>query len=1040
MTGRSTLAAGALRLAAVVCLLAPVAAALAAPTSELRFRKLVAPGADDKTIAALLQDRQSFIWVGALNGGLYRYDGYRAVKYAYDPANPRSLPSDRVSIVYEDQKGRIWIGTYDGLARFDPATNDFTRFKLGTLVGVPHLVRNIISDGKDGLWLGTWAGIQHFNPDTGAYIQYLHKDGDPGSPQSNGADSMALDARGGLWFETWPRGLDYLPPGGKAFQHFRVDSDAAPDAQANAVHALRMDRAQRLWIGTGNGVYRWTDGSDWSTRARMASPDSRVSNFFEDGEGTMWAGTWTAGLLRWRAGSDRLVQFTTRGGDPHSLHIPGVAAVMRDRTNMLWVGTFNAGISVSNLGSQGFARFVLPLENVPDPQPNVTTQAIAPAGDGRLWVGGLNGLSLNDVAGGTMLRTLRMRPGQADTLASDRINHLYQQPGGPLWIGTSAGLSRLDRPDGPVQTVHFGEGAADLVAVIAPGRDGMLWLGTDDSTIHYDPRSGRRRVYRIEKDQPQGRRIAGASTIVEDRQGRVWMASQWRRGLEMLDPASGRFRFFEHGGGGPGALSDDAVSSLHEDGQGRLWAGTAKGLDQIVTGADGAIRFVPQSARSGSERVFAIQSEAGGRLWLSTEDALIRYDPASGKSDRYTAVDGLIDNFKVGAAFTAPDGTLYFAGAPGVSIVRPALVGVVSVAPTVAITDISVFNRSLGTGLPPGVRLDGPLHAPRGVELPPGQSVLSIEFAALHFTSPGLNRYAYMLEGFDRDWVQADAAHRIATYTNLAPGSYSFRVKASNDRGLWGGQAADLAVTVRPAFWQTWWFRGLCAAALLLALAGAYWARIGALKRIQRRLAALVAERTGELEQSNRQLAESNAKLALLSSTDGLTGVSNRRAFDVALEEAWARATRGGEPLALALIDVDHFKLYNDTYGHQDGDRCLRAVAAALAAQCRRPDDLAARYGGEEFALLLPLNDEAGALQLAADACAAVAALRMPHAASSEGIVTVSIGVAFLAPTPGQSAELLLRRADQALYDAKRSGRNRVHLAAGSLAAEAGSV
>ena len=1014
-----------------VCLLLLAHGALAAPTSELRFRKLVAPGADDKTIAALLQDRQSFIWVGALNGGLYRYDGYRAVKYAHDPDNPRSLPSDRVSIVYEDKRGRIWIGTYDGLARFDPASNDFTRFKIGTLVGVPHLVRNIISDGKDGLWLGTWAGIQHFDPETGRYTQYLHKDGDPDSPASSGADSMALDARGGLWFETWPGGLDYLPPGGKAFQHFRVDSDAAPDAQANAVHALRMDHAQRLWIGTGNGVYRWTDGSDWSTRVRMESPDSRVSNFFEDKEGTMWAGTWTAGLLRWRTDSDRLVQFTTRGGDPHSLHIPGVAAVMRDRADMLWVGTFNAGISVSNLGSQGFSRFVLPLENIPDPQPNVTTQAIAPAGAGRIWMGGLNGLSLNDIASGTMLRNYRVQPGKPGTLESDRINSLYQQPDGPLWVGTNAGLARLDRPDGPFKVIHFGSGREEMVAVVAPGSDGMLWIGTDNSAIHYDPRSGKQRVYGVDKDNPNGRRVLGASAILEDRQRRVWMASQWRRGLEMLDLRSGRFQFFEHGGAG--TLSDDAVSSLHEDAQGRIWAGTAKGLDQIITGADGAISFAPQSARSGRERVFAIRSEAGGRLWLSTEESLIRYDPVSGVAEHYTAVDGLIDNFKVGAAFTADDGALYFAGAPGVTIVRPSQVGVASVAPVAAIVDISVFNRSLAAGLPDGVRLDGPLSAPRGVELPPGQSVLSIEFAALHFTSPGLNRYAYMLEGFDRDWVQADAAHRIATYTNLAPGRYTFRVKASNDRGVWSAQAASLTLTVRPAYWQTWWFRGLAVAALLLALAGIYWARVGALKRTQRKLAALVAERTGELEHSNRQLADSNARLAQLSNTDGLTGVSNRRAFDAALEAAWARAMRGGEPLALALVDVDHFKLYNDTYGHQDGDRCLQMVATALEAQCRRPDDMAARYGGEEFALLLPLNDEAGALRLADDARAAVAALHMPHAVSSHGIVTVSIGVAFLTPLPGQSSELLLRRADQALYNAKRSGRNRVTSAAESM-------
>ena len=299
--------------------------------------------------------------------------------------------------------------------------------------------------------------------------------------------------------------------------------------------------------------------------------------------------------------------------------------------------------------------------------------------------------------------------------------------------------------------------------------------------------------------------------------------------------------------------------------------------------------------------------------------------------------------------------------------------------------------------------------------------MFAIEFAALHFTDPGLNRYAYQLEGFDRDWVMADAGHRVATYTNLNPGKYLFKVKAANNRGLWNESPSTLAITILPPFWKTWWFRALVVTLVVALLAAAFSQRVRSLTRSKRRLEELVGART-------RELAESNAKLAALSTTDALTGVINRRGFDAALADEWSRAARSGEPLALAMLDVDHFKLYNDHYGHQAGDQCLRAVAQAIAAHARRPGDLVARYGGEEFVLLAPLSYGPQALQMAHEMCAAVAALALPHANAPCGFVTVSIGVAALVPECSDGADELVWKADQALYRAKQAGRNCANL------------
>ncbi|MES2317442.1 MAG: two-component regulator propeller domain-containing protein [Pseudomonadota bacterium] len=238
--------AGCLRkLLAFACLLL-CAWTFAAPAPALRFKRMTALATDDLSVLATLQDRQGFIWMASLNGGLYRYDGYQAVRFVNDPQDKTSLPSDRTTALFEDKAGRIWVATRDGLARFNPGNGTFTRFLPLPAPGSPRMIKNIISDGADGMWLATWAGLQHFDPANGKLVQYQHDDAVPDSIGSNSLDALALDAKGGLWIGTWPGGLDYLAPGSKSFQHFRVDSAHAPNPEVNLVYALHMDARNRL--------------------------------------------------------------------------------------------------------------------------------------------------------------------------------------------------------------------------------------------------------------------------------------------------------------------------------------------------------------------------------------------------------------------------------------------------------------------------------------------------------------------------------------------------------------------------------------------------------------------------------------------------------------------------------------------------------------------------------------------------------------------------------------------------------------------------
>jgi len=1045
LLGRCTmLLALSLPLTSAIASAAPAPAAAMASQAHpnapsLRFRKLGPLGNNEPSMLALLQDRQGFVWIGTHSNGLYRYNGYHAVKYAHQQDKPGALPHDRVAALFEDGAGRLWAGTSNGLARYNPESNDFTPFLPED--GPPNkgIIKNIVGDGKGGMWVGTWGGLQHFDPAAGKFsATYQHHPQQPDSLASNDLNALAVDGQGGVWAGTWPGGLDYLAPGASGFRHYRIDRADRPDTRLNIVRALQFDGRHRLWIGTEAGVVVWDTRQPWEQRQLAASPASRVTGFYIDRDHALWATTLSAGLLRWNEGSQRFDQYQHQPGDPHSLPGNNLRAMMQDRSGMLWVASFTDGVSLANLNTAGFRRHVPHRLDNRDQAASNALLSLAPAPGGKVWLGGNLGLSLYDPATGTVQQRWQGEPGKAgkpgnslrgnsilsnSILSNSIIYSLYQDDaGGPLWVGTPTGLNRLDQAG--VQVIRFGNTASDYINAIAPGRQGVLWLGTGNSLARYDTRSGRHRLYFHDPADPHSRAVNGTSAVLEDRAGRVWAGSEWNGGgLDMLDPATGRFRHFRHVAGDAGALLDDNVASLHEDARGALWVGTAKGLNQVTVGADGKVTLRSWAKAVHGAKVLALRSDHAGRIWASTIAGLYRIDPASGLSMLYTPSDGLTDGYTINSVANAPDGTLYFGGVHGMTAVTPEAVRSMSVAPQVAITDVTVFNRSLGDSAhDDGIRLEGPLTAPRALTLSSQASVFSIEFAALHYTEPLQNRYAYQLVGFDPDWVYTDAAHRSASYTNLNPGTYTFRVRAANHRGVWSTAPATLSITITPPFWQRWWFRLSAALLVLGALAGAYRWRIRRLKHQQALLEQLVAARTAQLEESNR-------KLEALSTTDGLTGVRNRRGFDAALTAEWRRAARTGQTLALMMLDVDHFKKYNDLYGHQAGDACLRRVAQLITSHGRRTTDLVARYGGEEFVLLSASTNAADAYGTAAATCAELQRLALPHAASPFGVVTISIGVAVLAPNDTNTPDALVQLADEALYRAKQKGRNQALLA-----------
>ena len=839
--------------------------AFGAPAPTLRFEHLsVDDGLPQESVFSMAQDPDGFMWFGT-QYGLARFDGYRFVVFRNAVNDPTTLPNNWIKVLHVDPKGRLWVGTDGGLARYDPATGGFHHYlpdepaRRGS--GNRH-VHAIIDDRKDGLWVGTADGLQHFDIARGRFTAWHHVPGDAGSLAGDDINALALDKRGRLWVGS-EAGLDSLDPETGRFVHH-----ARAPGLRRAVHALLADGADTLWIGLLDGLERMPlAGPDAGTRRRFGPaqgiPHAWISTLYDDGHGQVWAGAHDDGAYRWDAKAGRFDAYRKVVTDRNSLADDHVSALYRDRLGTFWVGTWYAGVSRVDLGSGGFSRIVREHDGPGIPADN-RVRGIDNDGAGRLWLASANTLQLYDPAlpKAKAYRVWRHDPADPNSLIDPSVNAVVRDLDGMVWVGGRTGITRFDVATGRFtrQVLAPGNAGANNVRAMTLGRDGAVWIATRGGLHRLDPRTRALETYRHDP----GRQFSLADNMVRpvlhDRRGRVWVGTF--NGLDLLDRANKRFRHFRHDNYDPGSLSHDEVHALLEDRAGNIWVGTAVGLNKMVTAADGSVSFVRYTTRDGlsDDSIASIQEDQAGAIWISTASGLSRFDTATNGWRSYTGVDGTIDGaYFDGSSVRAPDGTLYFGGFNGITAFDPRALRNNGVAPRAVITGIQVFNRPV-QGAYPGL-LAGPVESARAITLSSEHSVFSLEFSALHYAAPKRNRFAYQLEGFDRGWVQADAGKRFATYTNLDPGHYVFRVRAANKDGVWSDTPATLAITIEPPAWGTWWFRsGVVLLAAGLAYA-AYTLRVRGLSRQKSRLERQVSARTEEIALQNRLLERQTEEL-----------------------------------------------------------------------------------------------------------------------------------------------------------------------------------
>jgi signal transduction histidine kinase/ligand-binding sensor domain-containing protein/DNA-binding response OmpR family regulator len=853
-----------LRLAvAAVALVLAVSLARASEPPMVFTHLSTQQGLSQMTVNDMLQDAQGFVWLATQNG-LNRYDGNQVKRYYRERNKADGLSSDYINALDVDRAGNIWLATEGGgLAVLDRRTDTFKSYRH-----IPGDERSLSSDSlldvlvdrQGRVWAATVGrGLDRLDPATGEITHFVH---DPSRPESLGSNQNLLallqDREGSIWVST-SAGLDRYLGDGKGFQHFRPP---VPAGGRHQILNLMQDSHGDLWLGSFDAGLQRLDpatGRFTSYAHRSGGPSSLSSNdvraVFEDSAGRLWIGT-SKGLDLFDRRSGAFQTYVHDRTNPRSLADSFVSSIMQDRSGLLWVGTQSAGASRWNprSWSLGHRR---PDWLAADPS---MVNAFADAPDGGLWVGTM-GAGLLRIEADTG-RSIPDANGQA--LGDLRVMSLLNDRQGQLWIGTMAGgLTRLGA-DGSRKTFRADAGGssglgADGIMSLYEDLSGRIWIGTYEGGVSvYDPKTGALRRYADTTGQSAWFERVRATAIREDRQGRMWVATDGD-GLLVLDAGRGLLHRFRHDPNERGSLASNSVYALHLDGAGRLWIGTnGGGLDHVVDmSADlPAVRFdnVSQADGLATDVIYGIQPDDVGMLWLSSSNGLMRFDPRTKEIRTFHASHGAQGaEFTAGASFRSANGHLLFAGTEGYNDFDPQRLLRSDAPPPVVLTRIEVQHKPLQSGVA-APWLDK-------LELGHQENALSLEFAALDFTDPARNRYAYQLQGFDRDWVTLGTERRVS-YTNLAAGDYLFRVRAASADSVWNDDGLRLAITVRPAPWRTWWAYAVYAGLALVLLAAAYRLQTRRLRKEQqyaRRLAGEVEIQTAALVQRNAELAEASA-------------------------------------------------------------------------------------------------------------------------------------------------------------------------------------
>lgn len=823
-------------------------------------------------VEAIIQDVDGFMWFGGRNS-LLRFDAYDflQIKIESDP-NDESKPTDVSQVVdlFVDSQNQLWVATRWGLYQYDRDREVLRRLKAqsGVSVNFDRDVFNRVVELHNGTVLvSSYEGLFEINPKTWNVNQIRATGGNDG-PITNRIHDMFVDRLGQVWMGS-DGGASRYDPVSRQFKHYIPYSENPAAPKENSVQTIKADKNGQVWAGASNGLYRINPETGEIFRYKHDSndpfsiSDDIHEDIFLDSQGILWIGTDRGGLNYYHYETDSFRSFKHVEGQNGSLSSSITRRIYEDRNHDLWIGTYPSGINFYDRSSSAITVYKHESNNPRSMAVDLVTN-IQEDARGNLWIatdGG--GPHYFDRQQGIFKNYLATDTGPARVASKKMLCGLVDS-GGDVWFGTwDAGVflynAELDRFDQlPLDTSQAGGGSVKKVLTdtsiwhIYEDRQHNIWFATHNvGLVRYDKSTGDFFYYSETGDPKTSISKNLVWTVYEDSKGRFWAGTVG--GLNIMDREKGTFKSFIANSSEKGSLNNDFITSIFSDDQARVWIGTNNGLHLFNEADQTFTLFTSESHGFVDDGIRTIEQDQNHNLWLGTNNGIVVFNPDTQEVKNYRRFAGeKIGGISTGGSHNTSRGEIVMGGPNGLRIYNVNKLKENTTPPPVALTEFRIFTKLIPINDPGGF-LSKAVNLSEKITLSHRESMISFGFAALNFRDADKNQYAYKLEGFDNDWREV-GGNRQAMYTNLNAGQYHFRVRASNNDGVWNEQGAGIKIHQLPPPWLTWWAKILYALAVIAILV-----RFVQLQRKKRKaveeqnriLEMRVAERTAELQVKN---------------------------------------------------------------------------------------------------------------------------------------------------------------------------------------------
>jgi ligand-binding sensor domain-containing protein len=813
-------------------------------------------GLSNTNVNCILQDHIGFMWFGT-NDGLNRYDGYSFTVFRTSTKDTNSIGSNYITCLYEDPSGLLWIGTKGGgLNIYNSKTETFIRYMVEH--DEPNSINSndvlaIYYENRNRIWIGTdGGGLNLFDFDTGKF-QHFNKGILSGSPSGSEVIAIEGNTLGTLWIGTWNGGLNMK----KARE---TNYSVIPDSngiEIKHIWSLTNDSDRKLWIGTfGYGLYCYDQENNKLQKvllneAENNAGDQIIWTVFFDKQKCMWIGT-NNGLFKIENGESSPVRFAHSDSDQFSIPSNKVMSIYQSSTGILWIGTDN-GVCYLKPDTKKFQKNL----NISKLENN-SIYALAPAQNNGFWIA-------SQKSGISKVKIEKSTPNIQVSFIEDlkisidgKVNTILQDSKNLLWIGTRYGLISYNLKTNSTLKYYFDKNdiqssSNDVMAIFETGVPDEYWVGTDNGLFLFNHKTELTKKYVIDINVPTANKINHILSIYNDKRNNIWV-STWN-GLNLYDPKTDSFSLMRESW-----ANNLYINSMHDDSRGNLWLGTRSGLYKYNIESDSLLAFSEEDGLC-NNNICSIVDDLSGNLWLGTNKGLSKYNLNTSEFKNFDSQEGMLNNtFSTNSGFLSSMGIILLGGTNGLDAFVPTEIKINHEQVTVVLNDFRIFSKTVPVGVP-GSPLKQSITGTKQIVLTARDEIFSIGFVALSFVNSNKCKYMYKLEPFEKDWNQV-GLERKANYTNIKPGDYIFKVKASNEDGIWNNDELSLNITMLPPWWKTFWFKIILVIAVFLLFFMYYRYRVYQYHQRNKILEKIIEERVKEIKHQQAKLSVQAQKLS----------------------------------------------------------------------------------------------------------------------------------------------------------------------------------